>query len=290
LNNNTGNGGKRKKSGNGTRKRNLMLFVGLLIVLCAAASADYGIFFKTPFPAPQNLLPSGFAAEDTPQPAEAPMSGEPVIADTPLPPASTPELSPAEEPSPAETPLNPEILALRRQYGNDDIIGYLNIQGTTIDYPVAQGADNDFYLTHNIDKNADAAGWIFLDYQNDIGGSDKNLIIYGHNMKKDYRFHALRNYASKSFFEAHPVITFDTLYGECQWRVFTFFVTDTSLNYIEVFPRDCDRYETLLDTVKSLSMYNTGADVTGDDQVLFLSTCVGVNDLRYVLGCVRIGQ
>ena len=186
--------------------------------------------------------------------------------------------------------INQEILDLREKYGNYGIIGYLSIEGTTIDYPVVQSADNAFYLDHDIYKNPDVAGWIFLDYQNDIRYDDKNMIIYGHNMRQNYRFHSIRYYTEKDYFNNHSKITFNTLYREQEWEIFTFFITDTRFMYIEIFLEDCDRWRDLLEQMKEKSIYDTGVNVSREDRVLLLSTCVdaGDTDMRYVLGAKLI--
>ena len=200
---------------------------------------------------------------------------------TPTPEASvTPEII---TPIPAPT-VNPVFTELIAEYNNDDIVGFLSIEGTSINYPVVQAVDNDFYLDHDIYKKKSAPGWIFLDYENDITRNDPNTIIYGHNMKSDTMFHALRLYADESFYRNHKYITFNTLYEDLRWEIFSFCKTDTSFDYIRVFFPDMEIYETMLRKFKDLSIYDTEVEITGSDRILSLSTCtLGNPNARFVL-------
>jgi len=193
----------------------------------------------------------------------------------------------------SESPVNADYLeGLRREFDNDDVIGYLKIEGTSIDYPVVQADNNQFYLDHNIHKERDNAGWVFLDFENDTSRDDPNTIIYAHNMRDDVMFHSLRNYTSKDYFESHRYITFNTEYADQTWEVFSFYRTPISFYYIQVFFHTHDDFVKLLMEMKSRSMYDTGVDVFPDDRVLILSTCVGGNDRneRYVLNARLVNE
>jgi len=212
------------------------------------------------------------------EPAESSPSGD--LTDH-EPDTQTPALSAAPS---AKGVIREHFEALRKEYGNDDIIGYLIIEGTSIDYPVTQAEDNHFYLSHDIYKDSSTAGWIFLDYENNIDKEDRNTVIYGHNMRRDIMFHSLRNYVSEDFYKNHRYIIFNTIYEDYIWEVFSFYKADTSFNYIQViFPAQED-YGSMLSEMEARSLYDTGVEVTSDDRILTLSTCVGGNeDERYVL-------
>jgi len=183
-----------------------------------------------------------------------------------------------------------EIMDLRKEYGNDDIIGRLLIEDTTIDYPVTRYKDNEFYLTRDIYKETSAAGWIYMDYENHVYTLDRNTIIYGHNMKKDMMFHDLRLYRDEKFFSGHRYIIFDTLYEETVWEIFSFMKAPVELNYLQVSPSDTE-FGLLLYNIKALSMYDTGVPVTNQDKILNLSTCSVNPDeamYRYVLSAKLI--
>lgn len=168
--------------------------------------------------------------------------------------------------------------------GNKDIVGYLKIDNTVIDYPVLQKEDNDYYLNRDINGNKDSAGSIFLDYENNISKEDKNTVIYGHNMNKDYMFHSLRYYQDPEFFKKHRYITFDTLYGNQTYEVFAFYKTDIDFNYINVNFENDEHFNELLKEMKNRSFYETNVDVSPTDRILTLSTCSNQeSDTRFVV-------
>ena len=76
---------------------------------------------------------------------------------------------------------------------NSDTVGYLKVNGTNVESAVVQAKDNSYYLSHNFKKNYNKAGWIFADYRNQFDGTDKNIVIYGHNMKNGSMFSSLKN-------------------------------------------------------------------------------------------------
>ena len=194
------------------------------------------------------------------------------------------KIEPPEEPLYIEEPieeivrerqwiLREEIAQLRQYYNNDDIVGYLYIEGTSISYPVVQSDDNVFYLYHDIHKARNVTGWIFLDYENDIMEENRNTIIYGHNMRQDIQFHSIRRFFDREFFDNHRYITFNTAYGEYRWEIFSFYHTSIDFFYIQVdFETDDEFYE-LLAEMKARSMHESGLEVGEGDRVLTLSTC-----------------
>ena len=76
---------------------------------------------------------------------------------------------------------------------NPDTIAYINVNNTNINYIVVKGKNNSYYLSHNYDKKWNKAGWIFADYHNKFDGSDKNIIVFGHNMRDGSMFGSLKN-------------------------------------------------------------------------------------------------
>ena len=94
---------------------------------------------------------------------------------------------------------------------NQDIVGWIKVKGTAIEYPVVKGADNSFYLTHSLDKSYNSAGWIFADYKNKLDGNDKNIVIYGHNRRDGTMFGSLQNVLKEEWYnnKENQYITFE---------------------------------------------------------------------------------
>lgn len=181
--------------------------------------------------------------------------------------------------------ISSEIESLRQLYNNQDIIGHLKIEGTRINYPVTQYADNDFYLYHDIQKQPHHAGWVFLDRTNSIARPDRNTVIYGHNMMDGSRFRDMLKFTCPDFFATHRYITFDTAYNTQQWEIFAFYRTDISFNYIQtIFPSQ-NAFGELVAEMKSHSWHDVNVNVTAYDRILTLSTCAGAGatNFRYVL-------
>jgi len=212
----------------------------------------------------------------------------PIMPETPTI-TKTPTPLPTLPPTPTPKVIQPEFEELRFAYGNYDIIGYLRIPGTSIDYPVTRSNDNSFYLNRNIRKDISESGWIFLDYENDVENDDFNTIIYGHNMRQDIMFHSLRYYQSWSFFNEHRYIVFNTIYENHVWEIFSFYRAETSFPYIQVFFSSEQEFMSLAREMKERSMYDTGVEVRPGDHILTLSTCTNdSDDTRFVLNARRL--
>jgi sortase B len=158
---------------------------------------------------------------------------------------------------------------------NPDLVGWLTVQNTAIDYPVVQGADNDYYLHQDYYGEESKYGCIFLDFNNKIFPLEApcNLVLYGHNMKDNSMFGELEKYKKESFFEENPTFTFSTLYGEYTWEVFSVFVSDVYFYYNDTtFPSEAN-WTSFLNSCVEKSMYETGVVPGPDDIILTLSTC-----------------
>lgn len=167
---------------------------------------------------------------------------------------------------------------------NDEVVGWLRIADTPVDYPVVQTDDNEYYLTHDVKKEENITGSIFMDYRNNIKGYNRNTILYSHSMKNGTMFGAVLRYESRWNFENKPIIEFDTLYGDEEWEIFSAYKTDTSFDYIRTdFDSDED-FQAYLDGVKAKSLHESDVEVTARDRILTLSTCYhGLKDGRFVI-------
>jgi len=205
--------------------------------------------------------------------------------DAPQPDASGPEIEELPFVRLEDMPLDPEIALLREAFQNEDIVGYLIIPGTNIDFPVVATGDNDFYQAHDLSKSPNIAGSAFMDYENNVISLGYNTIIYAHNMRDGSMFHNLRYYGDSAFYEDHRLIYFQTAYRNTEWEVFSFYETTTDFNYINNrYQNREDFYTRLLSVVREKSAYETGVAVEVSDRILTLSTCTNKeDDSRYVV-------
>lgn len=163
---------------------------------------------------------------------------------------------------------------------NQDLIGWVKIKGTHVDYPVMQSkGDPEFYLTHNFQKKHEAAGTPFLDANSDINTPTRNWLLYGHNMRSGIMFHDLLNYGDKDFYEAHKQIEFDTIHpgGRQVYEVMAALYTSTDASDFRYFEyagmTTKEDYDVYVDNVKRLSEYDTGVTAQYGEQLITLSTC-----------------
>lgn len=164
---------------------------------------------------------------------------------------------------------------------NEDVVGWINVPNTLIDYPVVQSKDNVFYLRHNINKEYNYSGCPFLDYRNSVkpDGGTRDFIIYGHHRRNGTMFAQLKKYNEVDFYKENPVIRFDTIYERSEWVIFSNFrattswSTGTPFNYIRTEFKDDEDYLNFVDELRKRSLITMPVDVRADDQILLLSTC-----------------
>ena len=168
---------------------------------------------------------------------------------------------------------------------NPDTIAYIKVNNTNISYVVVKGTDNSYYLTHNFEKKWNKAGWIFGDYHNKFDGEDKNLIIYGHNMKDGSMFDSLKDTITKEWYENknnHKVtlITEDNIFS---YQVFSSYSIAVEDYYINTIFTSNEEFNKFINTLKSRTVYDYGVEVTPEDKILTLSSCLGEGKKRVVL-------
>ncbi len=181
-----------------------------------------------------------------------------------------------------EDGLKVDFMALKEK--NSDTVGYLKVNGTNINYVVVQADDNDFYLSHNFNREANVAGWVFADYRNLVDGTDKNLIIYGHNIKEGSMFGSLINVVDESWQsdENNLIVTFLTEGGEYSYKVFSTYLTSPEDYYIQT-KFDDESFGDFIQNLIRRSNHDYGIEVDKNDQILTLSSCVGNGEQRVVL-------
>lgn len=174
---------------------------------------------------------------------------------------------------------------------NSDTIGWLSIPGTSVDYPVVQTTDNNYYLDRGFTKSVNANGSIFMDYRSRYAQLDNHLIVYGHNMKNGTMFADLRHYLDADFLKEHPILQFDTLAFEAQWEVFSVYVADAVDEYLQTdFDSQAEYFE-FMRAMQVRSRVATNVVLAEEDVMLTLSTCSSSDrDQRTVIHARRIVQ
>ena len=197
------------------------------------------------------------------------------------------------------TPELPErVLKVRElQKENAEVVGWLEIDGTNISYPVCQAQDNDYYLTHTYKKEKNANGSIFLDKNYDFTKPSENLLIYGHRNKKGLMFDELVKYKDEAFYKEHPTIRFTTNKEDSTYEIISAFKsrvyyqdeTDVFRYYNFVNAENIKDYTEYVDNCKSVSLYDTGKTAILGNQLLTLSTCdYEVQNGRFVVVAKKV--
>lgn len=173
---------------------------------------------------------------------------------------------------------------------NCDTVAFLKVNGTEIEYPIVKTRNNDFYLKHSFDKTYNAAGWIFADYRNRLDGTDRNIVIYGHNRKNGTMFSSLRNILKKEWYNnpENFKIQLITENEEIFYEVFSIYQIEKETYYLQTDFNNGDEYLSFVETVKNRSIKNFGVDLNVESEILTLSTCANDNNYRVVLHAKKI--
>ncbi|WP_019639826.1 class B sortase [Paenibacillus fonticola] len=163
---------------------------------------------------------------------------------------------------------------------NSDIVGWLKIDGTRIDYPVMQNQqDAQYYLNHDFNKKKNKNGLPFLDEHNQINGSDI-LLIHGHHMKNGVMFADLMKYKKESYYKDHATIRFSTLYEKEEYEIVAvilskvYLKTDDVFKYYEIEKVGTSaEFDSYIQNIKKLALYDTGVTARYGDKLIVLSTC-----------------
>ncbi len=167
---------------------------------------------------------------------------------------------------------------------NSDTVGWIQVNGTNINYPIVQTTNNEYYLTRAFDKSYNDAGWVFMDYRNNAEDFNKNTIIYAHSRLDKTMFGSLKNILRSGWLDDSDnyVIKLSTPYENTLWQVFSVYHLPTTSDYLKVnFTSDSD-YNDFLNMISSRTAYNFGTSVNTDDKILTLSTCYA-NDEKLVV-------
>lgn len=167
---------------------------------------------------------------------------------------------------------------------NSDVLGWLYCEGTPINYPVMRSADNADYLHRDLNGKYLYSGSLFVDYRCSAVGTDRNHIIYGHNMKNDTMFGTLDEYKGQAYYDEHPVLYYLTPERSYKVELFAGLVTKADSEVYSPHFRDAEVFETFLRDLRENSTFRSDVSVTKDDHIVTLSTCsYEFNNARYVI-------
>lgn len=173
---------------------------------------------------------------------------------------------------------------------NPDTSAFIKVNGTNVEFPVVQTNNNNYYLTHNFNKEYNSAGWIFADYRNKLDGTDKNIIIYGHNTKGNTMFSSLTNILKEEWYnnEENYKIVFVTENEYLIYEVFSVYRIEKEDYYIQTDFEDEKAYTEFIETIKNRSIKDFNIETSSKDSILTLSTCANNNDYRIVLHAKKL--
>lgn len=162
--------------------------------------------------------------------------------------------------SESEHTARPQFDALEKI--NKDIVGWIQLPETSLNYPVLQGKTNHEYLHLNFKREERRRGSIFMDYRNKLNLLNDNTM-----------FDVLEQYLNQSFYDKHPTILFDNKYGKYQLQIFSAYKTTTKNNYIKTTFTNKQQFQQFLKKTRQQSVIKSQVNVSEDDQIMTLSTC-----------------
>ena len=193
---------------------------------------------------------------------------------------------------PTETESERQLQLKELQKENKDIVAWIEIEGTNISYPVLQGEDNEYYMTHDYTKNYSKDGALFLDKDYNFKQQYDNLLIYGHNNQNGKMFSGLEKYKKENYYKEHKTIRFTTVEDDAEYEIIAAFYsrvyytheTNVFRYYYFLDAENEQEFNDYLQNVKKSSVYDTGKTAKYGDQLLTLSTCsYHTEDGRFVV-------
>lgn len=161
---------------------------------------------------------------------------------------------------------------------NNDLVGWIKIDDTNIDYPVMQNIDEGFYLEHGFNKQYNFNGLPFCSTLDDVKRPSENITIQAHNIKTGAMFHDLVNYSDVEYYKSHGSFKFDTRYGQGDYKIIAVVKTSANPGYFEYWNVDnCTKKEfsEYITWLTDNSVYHIADidDVRYGDKLVTLSTC-----------------
>lgn len=224
--------------------------------------------------------PPPMATEQTGPPGQTSEISEPVTTET-LPIESVP----------TDDTVWPVVDFESLQAINPDVVAWIYLEGTVINYPVVLGSDNSEYLYKLVDGTTNSAGSIFMDYRNQPDFSNRNTILYGHHMKNKTMFGPITNYKDQAFYEEHPTCLILTPEGNYKLEFIAGLVANLNGDAWKLEFASDEEYGAWLEKSMASSTFESSVIPTPQDRVVTLSTCsYEYDDARYVLMGILVSQ
>ena len=163
---------------------------------------------------------------------------------------------------------------------NNDTIGWIQVIGTNINYPFVHTSNNSYYLSHSFDKSNNSAGWVFMDYRNNVQEFSRNNIIYAHGRLDTTMFGSLKNILTSGWLnkQENYIVRLSTEYENTLWQVFSVYRIPTTSDYIQVNFSSDEEFSNFITMIKDRSAYDFNTSVQASDKILTLSTCYNQTD------------
>ena len=157
---------------------------------------------------------------------------------------------------------------------NSETVGWIEIKGTNVNYPIVKHSNNSYYLRHSFDKSYNDAGWIFLDYRNSLEDLYTNTIVYAHGRIDGSMFGSLKYLLNEEYYKNkdHKVYLY-TPEKDYVFEVFSFYVIETTNDYLKVNFASGEEFLDFSEMLKKRSNYNFNVEVLENDKIITLSTC-----------------
>ena len=178
---------------------------------------------------------------------------------------------------------------------NPEIYAWIRIPGTEVDYPIVQRPEDDaYYLDHTIEGAEGLPGSIYTESLNKKDFTDKNTVIYGHNMKDNTMFGSLKDYKDSAYMDEHSEVYIYTPEHIFTYKIFGAVTYDSRHIMVAFDFAQDEQYQAYLDSlsqVRNMASYiNTDIPVTTADRIITMSTCNGNNDQRFLVEAVLIDE
>lgn len=183
-----------------------------------------------------------------------------------------------EEPNIDTNNINTNFIDVNLNYyisKNNETVGWIQVNGTNINYPIVQYENNSFYLEHDFYKRKTNIGWIFADYRDNMENLNNNTIIYGHNLVNRTMFGSLPYLLNKKWFnyQNNHYIKLSTKTSNTIWQIFSVYKIEPTTDYLQSVFNSTENYQNFLNMLKNRSIKDFNVDLNYTDKIITLSTC-----------------